>query len=105
MHLLLRDEAKNKEIYKCGMGRVATIILGGGAGSRLHPLTQSRCKPAICFGGRYRLVDVPISNALNSGCKKMFLVTQFLSTSLHQHLFRTYGSDLFASGTLEILTA
>lgn len=105
MDVLLKDLPTRKKMNQCDMGRVAAIILGGGAGSRLHPLTQSRCKPAICFGGRYRLVDVPISNALNSGCKKMFLVTQFLSTSLHQHLFRTYGTDLFADGTLEILTA
>lgn len=90
---------------KLDMSRVMAIILGGGAGSRLHPLTLSRCKPAICFGGKYRLVDVPISNALNSGCKKMFLITQFLSTSLHQHLFRTYGNDLFSNGILEILAA
>lgn len=105
MDSLLMSATVRKESKTGNMGRVASIILGGGAGSRLHPLTLSRCKPAICFGGRYRLVDVPISNALNSGCKKMYLVTQFLSTSLHQHLFRTYGPDLFANGTLEILTA
>lgn len=100
----LRTKESNQR-QPCDMDKVAAIILGGGVGSRLYPLTLSRCKPAICFGGRYRLVDVPISNALNSGCKKMFLVTQFLSTSLHQHLFRTYGNDLFSNGTLEILTA
>ena len=105
MDVLLKDLPTRRETTRLNMGCVTAIILGGGAGSRLHPLTQSRCKPAICFGGRYRLVDVPISNAVNSGCKKMFLVTQFLSTSLHQHLFRTYGTDLFADGTLEILTA
>lgn len=87
------------------MSRVAALILGGGRGTRLHPLTQSRCKPAICFGGRYRLIDVPISNSINSGCHKIFVITQFLSSSLHQHIFQTYRYDLFSSGFLELLPA
>lgn len=87
------------------MNRVAAIILGGGQGTRLFPLTQSRCKPAICFGGRYRLIDVPISNAINSGCHKLFVITQFLSSSLHQHIFQTYRYDIFSSGFLELLPA
>lgn len=87
------------------MNRVATIILGGGKGTRLFPLTQSRCKPAISFGGRYRLIDVPISNSINSGCHKIFIITQFLSSSLHQHIFQTYRHDVFSSGFLELLPA
>jgi glucose-1-phosphate adenylyltransferase len=87
------------------MSRVAAIILGGGAGTRLFPLTLTRCKPAISFGGRYRLIDVPISNSINSGCHKIFVITQFLSSSLHQHIFRTYRHDIFNSGFLELLSA
>lgn len=87
------------------MSRVAAIILGGGQGTRLFPLTQSRCKPAISFGGRYRLIDVPISNSINSGCHKLFIITQFLSSSLHQHIFNTYRHDIFSSGFLELLPA
>jgi len=87
------------------MKQVATIILGGGQGTRLFPLTLTRCKPAICFGGRYRLIDVPISNAINAGCQKIFVLTQFLSASLHQHIFRTYRDHVNASGFLEVLTA
>lgn len=87
------------------MNRVAAIILGGGKGERLFPLTQSRCKPAICFGGRYRLIDIPISNSVNSGCHKIFIITQFLSSSLHQHIFNTYRHDIFSSGFLELLPA
>src|ERR1700722_4011412 len=87
------------------MSRVAAIILGGGQGTRLFPLTQSRCKPAVSFGGRYRLIDVPISNSVNSGCHKIFIITQFLSSSLHQHIFNTYRHDIFSSGFLELLPA
>jgi len=87
------------------MSRVASIVLGGGAGTRLFPLTLTRCKPAISFGGRYRLIDVPISNSINSGCHKIYVITQFLSASLHQHIFRTYRHDIFNSGFLELLTA
>jgi glucose-1-phosphate adenylyltransferase len=87
------------------MNRIATIILGGGQGTRLFPLTATRCKPAINFGGRYRLIDVPMSNALNSGCHKIFIITQFLSSSLHQHIFKTYHRDSFTGGYVELLPA
>lgn len=87
------------------MNRVASIILSGGEGTRLFPLTLSCCKPAINFGGRFRLIDIPISNSINSGCHKIFVITQFLSASLHQHLFRTYRNGTFNSGFLEILSA
>lgn len=87
------------------MKRVAAIILGGGQGSRLFPLTISYCKPAACVGGKYRLIDIPLSNAINSGCSKIFIVTQFLSTLLLQHISRTYQIGSFASGCIELLPA
>lgn len=85
--------------------RVAAIVLGGGRGSRLHPLTVSRCKPAVCFGGHYRLIDVPISNALNAGCNKIYVLTQFLSSSLSRHISRTYRHDPYSQGFIDILPA
>ncbi|MBA3816462.1 MAG: glucose-1-phosphate adenylyltransferase [Parachlamydiaceae bacterium] len=84
---------------------VATIILGGGRGTRLFPLTKSVSKPALCFGGRYRIIDIPISNALNSGCHQIYVITQFLSSSLHQHIFKTYRMSSFSSGFIELLPA
>lgn len=87
------------------MKRVAAIILGGGQGTRLFPLTKWLCKPALCFGGRYRLIDIPISNSINSGCHKIYIITQFLSSSLHQHIFKTYRLDSFSSGFIDVLPA
>ncbi len=87
------------------IGRVATIILGGGRGSRLFPLTRDRAKPAISFGGKYRLIDIPISNSINSGIRKVFVLTQFLSAGLHRHITRTYRLDNFSDGFVEILAA
>lgn len=87
------------------MSCVNTIILGGGTGTRLFPLTQTRCKPAICFAGRYRLIDIPMSNALNSGCHKIYILTQFLSASLHQHILKTYRMESHNHGFIEILSA
>lgn len=84
---------------------VASIILGGGEGTRLYPLTLTRCKPAINFGGKYRLIDVPISNSIHADCYKIFVLTQFLSSSLHHHIFQTYMQGGRASGLVEILTA
>jgi glucose-1-phosphate adenylyltransferase len=87
------------------MHSVASIILGGGEGTRLHPLTLSRCKPAINFGGKYRLIDVPISNSIHSECYKIYVLTQFLSSSLHHHIFQTYMQGGRSAGMIEILTA
>lgn len=87
------------------MKQVASIILGGGEGTRLYPLTLARSKPAICFGGKYSLIDVPISNSIHAGCQKIFVLTQFLSSSLHQHIFHTYIHAGKGSGLIEILTA
>ncbi|MBN1827191.1 MAG: NTP transferase domain-containing protein [Candidatus Eisenbacteria bacterium] len=85
--------------------RVAVVILGGGRGTRLFPLTERRAKPAISFGGKYRLIDIPISNSLNSGIRKIFVLTQFLSAGLHSHISRTYHMDGFSDGFVEILAA
>lgn len=99
-----QGKLKNVERFP-GLNRVATIILGGGRGKRLHPLTESRCKPAVCFGGHYRLIDVPISNALNAGCDKIYVLTQFLSSSLNRHICRTYRHDPFSQGFIDLLPA
>ncbi len=84
---------------------VLSIILAGGAGKRLFPLTQDRSKPAGPLGGKYRLIDVPISNCLNSGLKKIFVLTQFNSASLNHHVSNTYRFDPFAEGFIEVLAA
>lgn len=81
------------------------IILGGGRGTRLHPLTGHRSKPAVPVAGKYRLVDIPISNCLNSGIRKIFVLTQFNSASLNRHIKNTYNFDLFSSGFVDILAA
>jgi len=81
------------------------IILGGGAGTRLYPLTEQRSKPAVPVAGKYRLIDIPISNCLNSDIKRMFVLTQFNSTSLNQHIKNTYHFDIFSNGFVDILAA
>jgi len=87
------------------MQNVLAIILGGGRGSRLYPLTKLRAKPAVPIGGRYRLIDIPISNCLNSGIHKIYVLTQFLSASLHRHIYQTYKFDLFSGGFVYTLAA
>jgi len=85
--------------------RVLAVILGGGAGTRLFPLTKDRAKPAVPLAGKYRIVDIPISNCLNSGLKRVFLLTQFNSASLHRHISQSYKFDHFSGGFVEILAA
>lgn len=85
--------------------RVLAVIMGGGRGTRLHPLTQERCKPAVPLAGKYRLVDIPISNCLNSGINRIFLLTQFNTASLHRHIQSTYHMDPFGGGFVDILSA
>lgn len=85
--------------------KIVSMILGGGVGSRLFPLTEQRSKPAVPIGGKYRLIDIPISNCLNSGVKRMFVLTQFNSASLNQHIKNTYHFDLFSHGFVDILAA
>ena len=84
---------------------VLCVIMGGGQGSRLFPLTKDRAKPAVPLAGKYRLVDIPISNCINSGFRRIYVLTQFNSTSLHGHISRTYKFDHFSSGFVEILAA
>jgi glucose-1-phosphate adenylyltransferase len=84
---------------------VLAIILGGGRGERLYPLTRERAKPAVPFGGKYRLVDIPISNCIHSGFNRIYLLTQFNSSSLHNHIAHTYIFDSFSNGFVEILAA
>jgi glucose-1-phosphate adenylyltransferase len=85
--------------------KVLSIVLGGGKGSRLFPLTKERSKPAVPFGGKYRIVDIPISNCINSGFRQIYILTQYNSASLHLHLARAYSFDSFSSGFCEILAA
>jgi glucose-1-phosphate adenylyltransferase len=96
----MKDNSKKKELIK-----MISIILGGGQGSRLAPLTSMRSKPAVPIAGKYRLIDIPISNCLHSGVRRMFVVTQFNSTSLNQHIKNTYHFDNFNSGFVDILAA
>ncbi|OYP35956.1 glucose-1-phosphate adenylyltransferase [Rhodopirellula sp. MGV] len=81
------------------------LILGGGRGTRLFPLTKIRAKPAVPLAGKYRLIDIPISNCINSGLRRVFVLTQFLSVSLHRHLRQTYRFDHFTGGFVELLAA
>ncbi|MDZ4860750.1 MAG: glucose-1-phosphate adenylyltransferase [Candidatus Hydrogenedentes bacterium] len=85
--------------------KVIALILGGGRGSRLYPLTAERAKPAVPLGGRYRLVDIPLSNCIHSGINRIFVLTQFNSASLHRHINNTYKFDNFSGGFVEILAA
>ncbi|MDR0377468.1 MAG: glucose-1-phosphate adenylyltransferase [Spirochaetaceae bacterium] len=87
------------------MAEVLSIVLGGGKGTRLFPLTQARAKPAVPFGGKYRLVDIPISNCINADLRQIYILTQFNSASLHLHLSQTYIFDSFSKGFVEILAA
>ncbi|MCP5004595.1 MAG: glucose-1-phosphate adenylyltransferase [Planctomycetes bacterium] len=87
------------------MNHVAGIILGGGKGTRLFPLTKKRSKPAVPLGGKYRLVDIPVSNCINSGIKKIFVITQFNSESLNRSVYETYKFDHFSNGYIRILAA
>ncbi|MBP7141535.1 MAG: glucose-1-phosphate adenylyltransferase [Opitutaceae bacterium] len=85
--------------------RILAVIMGGGRGTRLYPLTMERCKPAVPLAGKYRLVDIPISNCINSGINRIFLLTQFNTASLHRHIRSTYNFDAFGGGFVDILSA
>ena len=84
---------------------VLSVIMGGGAGTRLFPLTKERAKPAVPLAGKYRIVDIPISNCINSDLKRIYLLTQFNSASLHRHVSQSYKFDQFSSGFVEVLAA
>src|SRR5215213_1295253 len=87
------------------MNDVLGVIMGGGKGSRLHPLTKMRSKPAVPIAGKYRLIDIPISNCINSGIYRVAILTQFNSVSLHRHISQTYNFDVFHTGWVDILAA
>lgn len=90
---------------KISAAKILAIVMGGGAGTRLFPLTKDRAKPAVPLAGKYRLVDIPISNCLNSGIRQMYVLTQFNSESLHRHISATYKFDNFTNSFVEILAA
>lgn len=87
------------------MRDVVAVILGGGVGTRLFPLTRDRTKPAVPFAGKYRLIDIPMSNCFHAGIDKIAILTQFKSVSLHRHIHRTYTRDIFTAGWVQILAA
>lgn len=84
--------------------QVATVVLAGGQGTRLHPLTIHHSKPAVCFGGKYRLIDIPISNSINSDFRQIFVIAQYLASELQQHISHTYRFDPFREGSVDFLT-
>jgi glucose-1-phosphate adenylyltransferase len=87
------------------MQDVVTIVLGGGRGTRLFPLTHHRSKPAVPIGGKYRLIDIPLSNCLHAGLRRIYVLTQFNSASLNRHVAQTYRMDHFSAGFVEVLAA
>jgi glucose-1-phosphate adenylyltransferase len=87
------------------MKDVLGIILGGGVGSRLYPLTRDRTKPAVPFAGKYRLIDIPMSNCFHAGIERIAILTQYSSVSLHRHIHRTYTRDIFTRGWVQVLAA
>src|SRR5262245_21583868 len=87
------------------MHDVLSVILGGGRGARLYPLTKKRSEPAVPIAGKYRLIDIPISNCLNSDIRRVYVVTQYLSVSLHRHISSAFGFDMFSSAFVEVLAA
>src|SRR6202047_971015 len=82
-----------------------TLLVGGGRAPRLYPLTMLRSKPAVPIAGKYRLIDIPISNCINSACNRVYVLTQVLSVSLHRHIANTYKFDPFSRGFVEVLAA
>lgn len=87
------------------MGKVISLVLGGGRGTRLYPLTKYRAKPAVPLAGKFRLIDIPLSNCINSRINRIYVLTQFLSVSLHRHIRQTYRFDAFDGGFVELLAA
>ncbi|KIY95189.1 glucose-1-phosphate adenylyltransferase [Monoraphidium neglectum] len=107
--ILEKSTVDYMDTSRAATSSVLAIILGGGAGTRLYPLTKQRAKPAVPIGGAYRLIDVPMSNCINSGISKIYILTQFNSTSLNRHLARTYnmgsGVRFGGDGFVEVLAA
>src|SRR5207247_3107954 len=95
-------------LFATGMAvnnEVLALMRGGGQGTRLFPLTEPRSKPAVPIGGKYRLIDIPISNCLHADIRRIFVLTQFNSASLNRHIAQAYRMDLFSQGFVEILAA
>lgn len=90
-------------LKKHTLDKVASIILAGGQGTRLFPLTQTRCKPSVCFGGKYRLIDIPLSNSLNANIEQIFVISQYFASSLQQHIVETYQLDPFRQTQIHML--
>jgi glucose-1-phosphate adenylyltransferase len=101
LEAMMRRSSRGSKNYN--INEVIGLILGGGKGTRLYPLTKERSKPAVPFGGSYRLIDIPISNCINSGINRVFVMTQFNSTSLNRHITQTYKFDIFHNGFVDIL--
>ena len=93
------SQSKERDIAS----RVISVVMAGGQGTRLFPLTQTRCKPAVYFGGHYRLIDIPLSNSINSGIFRIFVIAQYFSAELHQHILSAYHLDQFRQGQLDLL--
>uniref|UniRef100_A0A453RUT9 glucose-1-phosphate adenylyltransferase n=1 Tax=Aegilops tauschii subsp. strangulata TaxID=200361 RepID=A0A453RUT9_AEGTS len=103
-----KSSSKHADLNPHANDSVLGIILGGGAGTRLYPLTKKRAKPAVPLGANYRLIDIPVSNCLNSNISKIYVLTQFNSASLNRHLSRAYGSNIGGyknEGFVEVLAA
>ncbi len=99
------DQNQQSSFHMAKYKNVVAVILGGGAGSRLFPLTRDRSKPAVPLGGKYRLIDVPVSNCINSDITQIFVLTQYNSASLNRHISRTYRFSTFSTGFVEVLAA
>lgn len=104
-HPVISLNVMRKSSLDSHIGNTLAIIMGGGAGTRLFPLTGERSKPAVPLGGKYRIVDIPISNCINSGLRRIYVLTQFNSTSLHRHIQSSYKFDHFSRSFVEILAA
>src|SRR6056297_3981350 len=100
-----KHETNNMAAPTTNLSDTIALILGGGRGTRLFPLTKIRAKPAVPLAAKYRLIDIPISNCINSGLNRAYVLTQFLSESLHRHLRQTYTFDIFSGGFVELLAA
>lgn len=99
------DLRSSLKVRGCSVKKVLAIILGGGAGTRLYPLTKMRAKPAVSLAGKYRLIDIPVSNCINSEIYKIYVLTQFNSASLNRHITRTYSFPGYSEGFVEVLAA
>ena len=102
---LIKNPAQVGALPPGTLQRTLAIVMGGGAGTRLFPLTKDRAKPAVPLGGKYRIVDIPISNCLNSGLRSIYVLTQFNSMSLHRHIQASYKFDNFSRSFVDILAA